>query len=127
ADRDRRAAADPTGPARQRLAIPGAGAEQDGPVEPVLAGPLQLLAASSRPAGLKGQAAGQQPGFEGRRWPPGRAEVVGGLLQLRDRDAGPLVSGQPGQAHDEPGPGGPPRALLAVELPHGPVSLVDRA
>ena len=61
----------------------------------VPAGLLQLQAASSRPAAVKGQPAGQQPGLQGRRGPPGRAEIVRGPFQLRHRDAGPLVSGQP--------------------------------
>ncbi len=38
----------------------------------------------------------------------------------------PVVPGQPGPEHDEPGPCRKAGTLLAVELPHGPVGLIKR-
>ena len=86
---DRRAAAVAADPSLQRLGVPALGALQRRAPAALPGRLLELRAGSAGPAPLDGKLASQEPGFEGGKRPASAGQVVGGVLQGPDADAGP--------------------------------------
>ena len=126
---DRRTATVATHPPLECFGVPALGALLGGPPAALPGRLLELRAGSAGPAPLYSKLASQEPGFEGGKRPASPAQVVGGVLEGPDADAGlgatALTGGQPCPQHREAGKCRPAGAPPVAELTHRHTGLLQ--